>query len=294
MEVHALGARQAEFQDAMRKLWEDHVTWTRLFIVSAAADLPDKQATTERLLQNQVDIGNAIKPYYGDDAGNKLTALLKDHILIAADVVTAAKMNDKSKLDASNKRWFANADDIARFLSTANPQNWKYEDVRMHMHDHLKLTTDEAVAQLKGDWNGSIRTYDKVHVQILAMADALSEGIMNQFPDKFQGQGSDYQSYSNSMGDYIEVRTENYRFVPDTIRVRRGQDVRIRLYNMADHKHNITFLVDRRNYGLSRDLMMGETGDMRFRAPATAGRYEFWCPVGDHAKRGMRGTLIVE
>jgi hypothetical protein len=73
------------FQDAMRKLWEDHIIWTRVFIISAAADLPDKSVTTERLLQNQVDIGNAIKPYYGDEAGNKLTTLLKEHITTAAE-----------------------------------------------------------------------------------------------------------------------------------------------------------------------------------------------------------------
>src|SRR5215218_3707018 len=90
--------KQAAFQDAMRKLWEDHITWTRVFIISAAADLPDKDAATQRLLQNQVDIGNAIKPYYGDAAGEKLTALLKEHITTAAEVVTAAKANDTVKM----------------------------------------------------------------------------------------------------------------------------------------------------------------------------------------------------
>src|SRR5215207_5795332 len=79
------------FQDAMRKLWEDHITWTRVFIISAAADLPDKAAATDRLLQNQVDIGNAIKPYNGDAAGDQLTGLLKEHITTAAEIVTAAK-----------------------------------------------------------------------------------------------------------------------------------------------------------------------------------------------------------
>src|SRR5687767_11687871 len=105
--------KQGDLQDAMRKLWEDHVVWTRMFIVSAVANLPDKAATTERLLQNQTDIGNAVKPYYGNEAGNKLTRLLRDHILIAADVVTAAKANNKSRLDSANTRWFANADDIS-------------------------------------------------------------------------------------------------------------------------------------------------------------------------------------
>lgn len=181
-----ISAKMVDFSNAMRKLWEDHVTWTRLFIVSAAAGLPDQGDTTRRLLQNQTDIGDAIKPFYGNAAGDKLTALLKNHIMIAADVVTAAKLGDKMKLDSANKRWFANADDIAMFLSEANPRNWPNGAVRMHMHEHLKLTTEEAVAQLKGDWTGSIRAYDKVHMQILAMADALSEGIVAQFPGKFR------------------------------------------------------------------------------------------------------------
>ncbi|PYS90284.1 MAG: acetylglutamate kinase [Acidobacteria bacterium] len=170
----------------MRKLWEDHITWTRVFIISAAADLPDKDAATQRLLQNQVDTGNAIKPYYGAAAGDQLTALLRDHILISADVVSAAKANDKPKLDDANRRWSANADQIADFLSKANPQNWPAGEMRQMMHDHLKLTTNEAVARLHGDWAGDVRAYDAVHEQILRMADMLSAGIINQFPNKFK------------------------------------------------------------------------------------------------------------
>jgi hypothetical protein len=176
--------RQGTLQDAMRKLWEDHITWTRLFIVDAVAGLPEKEATTNRLLQNQLDIGNAIKPYYGDAAGDQLTTLLKEHITTAAEVVAAAKANDKAKLDDANKRWFANADAIAAFLSKANPKNWPETSMRHMMHDHLDLTTQEAVAQLHGDWNASIAAYDKIHEQILMMADMLTEGIVKQFPGK--------------------------------------------------------------------------------------------------------------
>ena len=92
----ALTARQLAFHDAMRKLWEDHITWTRLAIVSFAGGLPDLQATETRLLANQVDIGNAIKPYYGSTAGNRLTALLKDHILGAVALLQAAKSGDQT------------------------------------------------------------------------------------------------------------------------------------------------------------------------------------------------------
>jgi hypothetical protein len=177
---------QSAFHDAMRKLWEDHITWTRVFIISAAADLPDKATATDRLLQDQVDIGNAIKPYYGDAAGEKLTALLKEHITTAAEVVTAAKANDAAKMADANKRWFANADAIAAFLSSANPKNWPAAEMTKMMHDHLELTTAEVQARLKGDWAADVAAYDKVHEQILRMADMLSAGVISQYPAKFK------------------------------------------------------------------------------------------------------------
>ena len=179
-------SKHAALHDAMRKLWEDHITWTRVFIISAVADLPDKATATERLLQNQVDIGNAIKPLYGEPAGNKLTALLKEHITTAAEVVAAAKANDQAKLTDANKRWLANADQIADFLSSANPKNWPQAEMRSMMKEHLDLTTQEAVARLKGDWLADVKAYDAVHVQILKMADHLTMGIVKQFPEKFK------------------------------------------------------------------------------------------------------------
>jgi len=178
-------SKAAAFHDDMRKLWEDHIVYTRNFIIDAAAGLPEQQATTERLLRNQDDIGNAIKPYYGEENGAKLTALLKEHITTAAELVTAAKANDTAKVEDAKKRWFANADAIASFLSGANPKNWPEADMKSMMHDHLSLTNDEAAAQLKSDWKGSTDAYDKVHEQILHMADMLSMGIVAQFPKQF-------------------------------------------------------------------------------------------------------------
>jgi len=176
---------RATFHDAMRKLWEDHVTWTRLYIVSAAAGLPDFQPTAERLLQNQVDIGNAIKPFYGDAAGVRLTALLRQHILTAADLVTAAKAGNTANVQAASARWYTNADEIADFLSGANPANWPRETLRAEMRHHLDLTLQEAQARLGGNWAADIGAYDAIHQHILAMADVLSAGIISQFPRQF-------------------------------------------------------------------------------------------------------------
>lgn len=173
------------FHDAMRKLWEDHVTWTRLYIVSAAADLPDRELVAQRLLQNQVDIGNAVKPFYGEQAGEALTALLTDHILIAVEVVDAAKAGDTARFDDALTRWYANGNDIAAFLNSANPKNWPLADMQAGMKMHLDLTLQEASSRLQGNFEQDIRDYDAVHEHILGLADLLSDGIMKQFPSRF-------------------------------------------------------------------------------------------------------------
>jgi len=178
-------AREATFRDAMRKLWEDHVTWTRLVIVSTAAGLPDLDATTQRLLKNQDDIGGAVAAFYGEAAGRKLTGLLRAHITGAAAVLGAAKAGDAAKLATAKKDWYANGDAIAAFLSGANPAAWPPADMRSMMKTHLDLTLGEAVDQLQGRYARSVEDYDKVHDEILAMSDMLADGIVRQFPAKF-------------------------------------------------------------------------------------------------------------
>jgi hypothetical protein len=174
------------FHDAMRKLWEDHIIWTRLVIVSLANDLPDSSPTVQRLLQNQDDIGDAIKPFYGDAAGEQLSALLRDHILIAAEIIQDAKAGDTTAMNDAIARWYDNADDIAVFLNSANPKAWPLDMMKDMMREHLDLTLQEAVAYLHGDHTASIAAYDQIHLQILDMADMLSAGIIKQSPSKFK------------------------------------------------------------------------------------------------------------
>ena len=182
----ALTPEAVAFRMDMRKLWEDHITWTRMAIISLEGGTPDTDATVGRLLQNQVDIGNAVKPFYGEAAGNALTGLLRDHILIAADVIAAAKAGDQPRLAEAQARWVANADQIATALHRLNPRFWKLPELKAEMHMHLELTTQEAVARLQQDWAGDVAAYDRVHLHILHMADLLSEGIIAQFPQRFR------------------------------------------------------------------------------------------------------------
>jgi len=182
--TYASPTKQA-FQDAMRRLWSDHVAYTRLFIVSAAAGSADKDATAARLLQNQTDIGNAVAGFYGKAAGDKLTALLKDHILIAANIVGAAKAGDNAKVTSENNRWKANANEIAAFLHGANARNWPEATLQSALQMHLTQTLDEASHQLKGDYAASMKDYDAAMDHMLMVADVLSSGIIKQFPSKF-------------------------------------------------------------------------------------------------------------
>jgi hypothetical protein len=182
----ATSQKASAFQTQMRKLWEDHITWTRMVIVDFAGGLPDLTFAEARLLRNQADIGNAIKPYYGAAAGTALTQLLRTHILEAVPVLQDAKAGDKSKLAASLKTWYANGNQIAAFLSKANPASWSLPMMQSMMRIHLDLTANEAVSRLQGKWAADIAAYDAVHREILQMADMLSSGIVAQFPQRFR------------------------------------------------------------------------------------------------------------
>lgn len=168
----------------MRKLWSDHMQWT-YSTVDAFFNNPDGlNGPLNRLLQNQKDIGAAIIPYYGEDAGGQLTKLLTNHITGAVPVLTAAKEGNNEALTTALNDWYKNAQDIADFLANANP-NWKKEDMRHMMKTHIDQTTEYAVDLLQKDYSKAIKVFDEANEHMLMMADDLSEGIAKQFPEKF-------------------------------------------------------------------------------------------------------------
>jgi hypothetical protein len=170
---------------AMRRLWSDHVIWTRDYVIAAVAGLPDADSAAGRLLKNQEDIGNAVVPLYGESAGEALTDLLKQHILIAVDLVDAAKSGDDAKFQENDQKWTENAEEIAALLSGANPDNWPKDDVVDLLMQHLNLTKGEVVARLQENWDDDVAAFDDIFTEILTVADVLADGIIKQFPDKF-------------------------------------------------------------------------------------------------------------
>lgn len=179
-----LSPKMVQLKGDMQKLWINHTIWTRSYIVSALSNLYDEKDVLDRLLQNQQDIGNAIKPYYGEAAGNKLAGLLREHILIAGKIVAAAKAGNQAEVKKLEKDWHANADDIAEFLSAANP-NWQFKVLQEMLYTHLQLITEIVLDRIRGDWKGDIAATDKNEIHMIHFADILTEGIVKQFPEKF-------------------------------------------------------------------------------------------------------------
>lgn len=175
----------AKLKCDMQRLWIDHGTLTHKYIVSAIANMEDKDEVLARLLRNQQDIGNAFKPYFGEDAGNKLAKLLTEHIVIGGRLIDALKAGNQADADKYNKEWFKNGDDIARFLSSINP-NWSYQELRAMWDQHLKLVTEQAAARLAQNWDADIAAFDRGEDHLIKLVDMLTAGIIKQFPRKLQ------------------------------------------------------------------------------------------------------------
>lgn len=175
---------KCNFKCTMRKLMEDHITWTRLYIISVAHDLGDNTFTLNRLLKNQEEIGNAFGQFYGENVKVLVTKLFTEHIVIAGKLIDAVKHNKES--DLLIKQWEQNAKEIAKALSKLNPLNWKQKTVQDAMNKHLSDTLLEASHRLNNEYEQDIKDYDNIHNHILIMADLFSKGIIKQFPEKFK------------------------------------------------------------------------------------------------------------
>lgn len=164
----------------LRKLWEQHIMWTRSFIISTAANLGDLEFVTNRLLQNPTDFSNLFRKFYGNVKADIFKELLTKHLQIGADLVNAIKQGNSEKASDSRTKWYKNADEIAKFLATINPY-WSEEKWKSLMYDHLKMTENEAKERIKGNFKEDIKLYSDIENEALKMADYMAYGFIEQF-----------------------------------------------------------------------------------------------------------------
>ena len=241
----------------MRRLWTDDVIWTRQYIVEAVAGAPDAQAAAERLLKNQEDIGNAFVPFYGEEMGGSLTDLLKSHVLIAVDLVNAAIVDDEQQFRRQERRWNDNAGEIAAFLSETNPC-WPVKDVQDLLSRELSFTKRELGARFEEDWERDIQSFDDMLTEILTMADALSEGLVSQFPDRFDAPG--YAATSSTMDQELSrPREQVASALVEAERRAAGAEARLTaLQAEADELHRLVGRLEVERAGLCRQLEISE------------------------------------
>jgi hypothetical protein len=174
----------AELSNLVHRLWDEHVLWTRLTIISIANDLPDTGMVINRLLNNATQFGILFAQFFSPEISRRFAQLMREHLVIAAELVRAAKRGDTEEVTRLEREWYRNADEIARFLSEINP-HWKEEEIREMMHEHLALTENEAVAILNNRWEESIDLFCKIEHQAFMMANTYIEGLVAQFPNRF-------------------------------------------------------------------------------------------------------------
>jgi LysM repeat protein len=179
-----ISTSEMNLRNTLRKLWMEHVGWTRMTIISAVYDLPDLNLVSARLLRNATDMASALRPLYGDAAASQFGSLINEHLMIASQLVKAAKDGNTAAAQNAERAWYANADKIAGFLNSINPYISK-EDFRKMLYNHLAMTKAEAVARLAHDYANDIALYDSIELQALMMADVMASGIVKQFPSTF-------------------------------------------------------------------------------------------------------------
>ena len=177
-------AKQTDLINNMRLVWEQHVYWTRLLLISIAERLKDQSEVTERILQNPYDVAVIYANYYNAETANKIARLLTEHLQIGAKLITALRDNKTEEADNLTRQWYINADEMAKAFSSINPY-YKYEELREMLYTHLGLTAQEVAMRLAGNYKADIEAFNKVEQEAMAMADYFTDGIMKQFPQKF-------------------------------------------------------------------------------------------------------------
>ncbi len=175
-----LSPKQIKLYNLLRRLWVEHVMWTRFFLISTAANLADLDFVTKRLLENPTDFAYALSLFYSNQQAMEFEKLFTEHLAIAAQLVNAAKAGDTKTVDEQRQKWYENADEIANFLGEINP-NWNREAWRSMLYDHLKMTEAEAVQILTGQYAESIEEFDAIQEEALKMADMMACGMIKQF-----------------------------------------------------------------------------------------------------------------
>lgn len=187
-------------KENLRRLFADHAVYTKFYIESALFDLPDATIISNRLLQNQDDIGNYLKTYIGNSNGDQLAKLLKEHIMAAGAVVNALKTKDNYKIDSLVKQLFVNSKEVAKFLGSFNPDRLPFSTTLREFNKHNQQIISMAIAQYDGNYVDTYKAYDTYFSHMMFISDSITYALDNE--SAFIGSNND-NLYYTAWGDSL-------------------------------------------------------------------------------------------
>lgn len=170
---------------ALRDLWTGHVFWVRNVVVGTFGKDASAAAEAEtQVVANAHAIAGAIEPYYGKAASERLFGLLAGHYAAVKKILLAVAAGDDTTKQSGQVELGANAAEIARFLSGANP-NLPFDTLNALLAAHGAHHVQQIDELQRKDYSAEARTWEAMKNHMLGIADALAGGIAKQFPDKF-------------------------------------------------------------------------------------------------------------
>lgn len=167
---------------ALRDLWVGHVFWVRGVVSETiAGNAAAAKAAEAQVVANAKLIAAAIEPFYGQAAADKLFSLLAGHYGAVKAYLDAS---DKAGQDAAMQKLTGNAEEIAVFLSGANPNlpvDTLHGLLMGHGGHHL-----QQIQQLRDkQYPQEAQTWEAMKNHMYVVADALAGALAKQFPEKF-------------------------------------------------------------------------------------------------------------
>jgi hypothetical protein len=180
-----LSAQSVELRLALRDLWVDHIFWVRNVVLKTKYGNADAAKVAEgQTVANAKALAGSITPYYGKEASDKLFGLLAGHYGAIKDYMNASYGDKKEAKDAATDKLKKNAEEIAVFLSSANP-NWPKEPLKSALFAHVGHHIAQINAVEDKDYATEAKTWDAMKSHMYVIADVLADGIVKQFPKKF-------------------------------------------------------------------------------------------------------------
>lgn len=164
-------------KETARKLFTDHAMYIKFYIESFGNNLKDVDVITARLLKNQDEIGEFVRPIVGEENGNKLAKLLREHIMASIGALKAMKSGDVKQVNDAEKVVFANSKEVATLLSSFNPKILPLEAMIREFSHHNEYILQIATLCKEGKYEEEVKTFDAYFNHMITFSDMIAAAL---------------------------------------------------------------------------------------------------------------------